>query len=94
MDDFNVKEVLTTMIQQLESLNRQHERLVNAVDSLIANSSKVMDPLINAMIQKTPEGTIPLETHNKVVKGIIWAFAVIIVAVLGFKEMVEAFKWF
>lgn len=67
----------------LHDLTAKVQRLTDSIDYFLRNLDAHMHTLIEATIGKTPPGCVPIETHRLVVKGLIYAFTVILIVAIG-----------
>lgn len=75
----------------IENLAVKVDSLVGQMETLMGGLKQNNDQLINALVGKTPFGSIPLDVHKHVVKSIIWAFGLIVTMAIGAVKIAPLF---
>lgn len=79
----DMAENVQRLTKNVDTLAIKVDSMVDNVGDLVGSLKKNNDQLINALVGKTPLGSIPLDVHKHVVKSIIWAFGVIVIMSIG-----------
>lgn len=74
--------------KEVKQLTIEVKDIAINMNTFINHLTKYMDTMIGVMAGKTPEGSVPMKTHVMFVKGILWAFSLIIIAAIGAAKVV------
>lgn len=77
----NGREYVT--MQEFDLLRSEVQDLARSVNTFVDHSSKYIDVLLASATGRIPTQSISLETHNKIIKGLITAFCIIIGVAVG-----------
>jgi len=77
-------------MQEFNLLRTEVEELARSVNTFVNHTSGYINVLLASATGQVPTKSISLETHNKVVKGIITAFSIIIIVSVGAVKILPA----
>ena len=69
--------------REFDELNSEVSELTRSVSVFVEHSSRYIDVLLASVTGQVPQGSIPIESHNRIVRYVITAFSVILVISIG-----------
>jgi len=90
-DEFDeLREEVQMMSENVNTLTKSVTCLSGSVDKHVSETTtylKRLDiyqgKLLDVLANKTPDGAIPIESHKQVVRGLIWAFGIVVIIAVG-----------
>jgi len=64
----------------------RHEEVTGLLRSIVDQLKLLQGDFMDLIGNRTPKGYVPIETYHATIKTLIWAFAVILMAVLGMQN--------
>lgn len=77
--------------EEFEELKGEVRELTKSVNTFVDHSSRYIDVLLASVTGQVPERSIPIESHNRVVRYIITAFSLMMVVALGTTKLLPYF---
>lgn len=104
MEDFVTKREFLKLEGEVKTMSHNVNTLSNTVNTLsstvgshvttiegyIKKFDGYHDRLIDVLTKTVPQGHIPIETHHKIIKSLIWAFTVVIFVSVSAVKLVPA----
>ena len=95
--DFVTKEEFLRLETEVKTMSHNVNILTSSVTAHVKTIELYMhkmdtyqDRLIGVVTNTTPDGHVPLQTHQQIVRSLIWAFTVIIAVTLGVLKFAPA----
>lgn len=79
---------LTNLEKQVIQLTRDTRELGRAVRQLVEHMDTHTNALMQIVQNRSPEGTISLSDHRKIVANLLWAYTTGFCVILGVKELI------
>ena len=79
---------LTNLERQVIQLTRDTRELGKAVRQLVEHMDTHTTALMQIVQNRSPEGTISLSDHRKIVANLLWAYTTGFCVILGVKELI------
>jgi hypothetical protein len=76
--------------KEFEELKHEVTDMARSVSHLVTTIDTHLTKLVDTLSGQSPDKCVPLETHKMVVKGLVVAFTIIVLATVGSVKLIPA----